>query len=117
MPPPKEVAFPFQTTFLRHEKKCDVVICLSHLGFAYDNDKVSDSILAKEVEGIDLIIGGHTHTFLEEPVSVQNSEEHSTMINQVGWAGVRLGAINMELAKDKKNHARAMHSLKVQNRA
>ena len=48
---------------LKKNEKCDMVICLSHLGYDYDYNKVSDKVLAKESEGIDLIIGGHTHTF------------------------------------------------------
>ena len=64
-----------QTAYhLKKIKKCDYVICLSHLGFDYKGKKVSDKILASESENIDLIIGGHTHTFLEKPVIEKNSE-------------------------------------------
>ena len=53
------------TRILKEEQKCDLVICLSHLGFSYKNEpyKVSDLELAKKTKNIDLIIGGHTHTF------------------------------------------------------
>ncbi|HET6993081.1 MAG TPA: metallophosphatase, partial [Bacteroidia bacterium] len=54
------------THTLRAEKKCDIVVCLSHLGYKYENDKVSDIVLAKKSLGIDVIIGGHTHTFLDK---------------------------------------------------
>jgi 5'-nucleotidase len=49
---------------LKHEKKCDLVICLSHIGYQYKNepDKISDTKLATLTQDIDLIIGGHTHT-------------------------------------------------------
>nr|HMP28487.1 metallophosphatase [Saprospiraceae bacterium] len=50
---------------LKKEMKCDYVICLSHLGFKYENSKISDHTLAENTENIDLIIGGHTHTFLQ----------------------------------------------------
>ena len=53
---------------LKKEKNCDLIICLSHLGNEYSDNKVSDKRLANETENIDLIIGGHTHTFLTAPV-------------------------------------------------
>lgn len=54
---------------LIHEQKCDLVICLSHLGYKYNDekDKISDVKLATLTKDIDLIIGGHTHTFLDKP--------------------------------------------------
>jgi 5'-nucleotidase len=81
------------------QQKCDVIICLSHLGYEYNNDKVSDRILAKKTKGIDLIIGGHTHTFLEKPTQELNLEGKITLINQVGWAGLNLGRIDIDLEK------------------
>ncbi len=82
---------------LKNEHKCALVICLSHLGYKYDNDKVSDTILAQKTQHIDLIIGGHTHTFLDEPVSVSNLAGEQTLINQVGFAGINLGRIDFIL--------------------
>jgi 5'-nucleotidase len=79
---------------LRKREHCDLVICLSHLGYEYDYRKVSDKILAKETSGIDLIIGGHTHTFLEKPTLLRNKNSGEVLINQVGWAGLRLGRID-----------------------
>lgn len=79
---------------LRNELQCDLVICLSHLGYQMDGGKVSDRILAASTQGIDLIIGGHTHTFLPEPVQVQNLSGDYTLINQVGNAGVMMGRID-----------------------
>src|SRR5690606_32981590 len=58
------------TRFLKKEKKCDLVICLSHLGYKYNNGKISDLVLASKTKDIDLIIGGHTHTFLDKPTVV-----------------------------------------------
>lgn len=81
---------------LRTAEHCHLVICLSHLGYKYAHQKVSDISLAAATEGIDLIIGGHTHTFLDEPVSVTNRMGQSVLINQVGWAGVRLGRIDFD---------------------
>lgn len=79
---------------LKKEEKCDLVICLSHLGYKYQNDKISDIRLAEKSEYIDLIIGGHTHTFLPKPDSVKNSIGKTVLVNQVGWAGVQLGRID-----------------------
>ena len=78
-----------------------MVICLSHLGFEYEGKKVSDKVLAANTQGIDLIIGGHTHTFLDEPVMVNNRLGKPVMINQVGWAGLRLGRIDFVFSHKK----------------
>ena len=91
-------------TFLRNEKKCDLVICLSHIGYDYKDNprKISDKILASQTDGIDLILGGHTHTFLLEPQTFVNKSGKNVMVNQVGWAGLLLGKINFYFDKNKK---------------
>ncbi|WP_288984623.1 metallophosphatase [uncultured Flavobacterium sp.] len=91
---------------LKHDKKCDLVICLSHLGFSYKNEpyKVSDLELAKKTKDINLIIGGHTHTFLDKPVVEKNSENKDVVINQVGCYGINLGRIDFYLSNDKVYH-------------
>jgi 5'-nucleotidase len=75
---------------------CDLIICLSHLGFEYSTDKVSDRVLAQKTENIHLIIGGHTHTFLEKPIEVKNLNNEVVLINQVGWAGLKIGRLDFE---------------------
>ncbi len=90
---------------LKETEKCDLVICLSHLGYEYRSDKISDVKLAKATKDIDLIIGGHTHTFLPEPAVVLNSEGKKVLINQVGWAGVNLGRIDFYLDASGKKDA------------
>ncbi|NJY62199.1 bifunctional metallophosphatase/5'-nucleotidase [Salinimicrobium sp. CDJ15-81-2] len=82
---------------LKEEEKCDLVICLSHLGYNYRSEKISDMKLAQQTKNIDLIIGGHTHTFLPKPTIAHNSEGKNVLINQVGWAGVNLGRIDFYL--------------------
>ena len=91
-------------TFLRNEKKCDLVICLSHIGYDYKDNprKISDKILASQTDGINLILGGHTHTFLREPQTFVNKSGKNVMVNQVGWAGLLLGKINFYFDKNKK---------------
>ena len=82
-----------QVDILKYEKKCHLIICLSHLGYKYDNAKVSDIVLAKQTTNIDLIIGGHTHTFLEKPDVQKNKDGKDVLINQVGWAGIQIGQL------------------------
>ena len=84
--------------FLKTEKNCDLIICLSHLGYQYKNQKVSDEVLAKKSENIDLIIGGHTHTFLNEPVVFKNNQGGDVLVTQVGWAGINLGRIDFDFS-------------------
>lgn len=88
---------------LKHEKKCDIVICLSHIGFQYKDEpnKVCDMILAKKTKDIDLIIGGHTHTFLDKPVIEKNLDGKEVIINQVGCYGLNLGRIDFYVTNDK----------------
>jgi 5'-nucleotidase len=96
---------------LKEEKKCDLIICLSHLGFEYNSNKISDVKLAKATKDIDLIIGGHTHTFLEKPEIHINKAGKKVLINQVGCFGLYLGRIDFYL--DSKNKIEA-NGLKIQ---
>lgn len=96
---------------LRDVQKCDVVVCLSHLGFKYENDKVSDMVLAKKSRGIDVIIGGHTHTFLDKATTVKNRDFEDVVIAQVGWAGIRLGKI--EIFTDKNSNEKKVTTASV----
>ncbi len=88
---------------LKKEMDCDLVICLSHLGYKYNDRKVSDQVLAKNSSHIDLIIGGHTHTFLNEPEKISNKEGKEVNVSQVGWAGINLGRIDYYFEAGKKN--------------
>lgn len=89
---------------LKEREKCDLIICLSHLGFKYKNEpeKVCDIILAQQTKDIDLIIGGHTHTFLDQPVIEKNSIGKEVLINQVGCYGINLGRIDFYFSNDAK---------------
>ncbi|THH41509.1 bifunctional metallophosphatase/5'-nucleotidase [Neolewinella litorea] len=80
---------------LRTRLKCDLVVCLSHLGYRYRNEKVDDVKLARASRHIDLILGGHTHTFMDQPAEVPNAEGLPVVINQVGFAGLRLGRLDV----------------------
>ena len=79
-------------------KSCDLVICLSHLGFEYENKNInSDRKLAAETQNIDIILGGHTHTFFDKPLVIKNLKNKDVLVNQVGWGGVYLGRIDIDV--------------------
>lgn len=80
--------------FLKIDHSCDLIICLSHLGFSYENHKISDSTLALQTKYTDLIIGGHTHTFLDKPLELKNKDGKLILINQAGWASLVAGKID-----------------------
>ena len=90
------------TAALLKKQGCDMIICLSHLGDKYEDNKVSDEVLAKECYDIDLIIGGHTHRFFNEPKKYINKKNGDTLVNQVGWAGIQLGRLDYKF-EHKKN--------------
>lgn len=90
---------------LKRDLNCDLVICLSHLGHEYPDERISDCIVAKETYDIDLIIGGHTHTFMREPAQILNKSGNTTTIHQVGFGGIQLGRVDFEfdvVAKKKQ---------------
>lgn len=91
--------------FLKNDQGCDLVVCLSHLGLKYDGNKVSDMVLADETSLTDLIIGGHTHTYLEEPIIQKNKAGNEIIVNQAWWGGLAMGKIDFvfeRLGKNKK---------------
>jgi 5'-nucleotidase len=89
---------------LKEEEKCDLIICLSHLGYNYrkNPERPSDLILARKTKNIDLIIGGHTHTFLPKPTIEKNIDGESVLVNQVGAYGIYVGRIDFYF-DDEKN--------------
>lgn len=94
------------------EKGCNLVICLSHLGYKAIRNKMCDPVLAKETHGLDLIIGGHTHTFLDHVEMYKNAKGQPVLINQVGWAGLILGRIDFYF---KDNGAPDLYSSMILN--
>ncbi len=90
---------------LSEELGCHYVICLSHLGYQYRGNKISDVILANQTQHTDLILGGHTHTFMDEPRVEKNLNDHPVIINQTGWAGILLGRIDLFFEKGKVRKA------------
>lgn len=105
-------------TFLKNEKKCDLVICLSHLGFQYRENKVSDNVLANETSVTDLIIGGHTHTFLEEPLVKKNKAGKQVIVNQASWGGMVLGKIDFTFERSgNKKQLAVTNNIIIENEA
>ncbi len=83
-------------TFLKSKKRCDFIVCLSHLGYR------SDLELAKETRNIDLIIGGHSHTYMAEPEFIKDMDNNDVMIFQTNGRGVYVGRIDVEFEKKSK---------------
>ncbi|MGB0428399.1 MAG: bifunctional metallophosphatase/5'-nucleotidase [Flavobacteriales bacterium] len=81
---------------------CDLIICLSHLGFEYKSKLVSDKILAQHSKFTHLILGGHTHTFLEKPFEFLRQDGSKILVNQAGWAGLQLGRIDLEISSQNE---------------
>jgi 5'-nucleotidase len=90
--------------YLKKDEKCDFIICLSHLGYEYQSNKISDLYLAEESENINLIIGGHTHTFLKEAKTVINKKNQKVIVNQAGWGALALGRVDIYFDKKTDNN-------------
>ena len=80
---------------LKVDHKCDMVICISHLGYNPDLN------LAESTTGIDLIIGGHSHTFMKTPSIRKNIDENDVLVFQTNGRGVYVGRIDVKLEKVK----------------
>lgn len=79
---------------------CDLIVCLSHLGYR-EGFLMDDVYLAENSKNIDVIIGGHTHTFLEEPDSVPNKRGEPVVIVQMGKSGAYLGRMDVYIVHKK----------------
>lgn len=83
---------------LRNKEKVDVVICLSHLGWGM-KPLIDDAQLIEATRGIDLVLGGHSHTYMEEMERVKNAEGKVVADDQNGKHGLFVGKIKLELKK------------------
>lgn len=99
-----------KANFLKNKLKCDLVICLSHLGFKYKSEKISDIKLAEQTSNIDLIIGGHTHSFLNKPVIIKNKTQKDVLISQVGFGAIKLGKIDFYFSKKNLLISNSIHT-------
>ena len=101
---PLETALKMESS-LKNDQHCDLVICLSHLGLSYENNKISDMTLAPQTKYTDLIVGGHTHSFLDKPMTLKNAVGNPILINQAGWAALEVGKIEFIFDRvNKKKH-------------
>jgi 5'-nucleotidase len=88
---------------LREQERCSMVVCASHLGY-YPNPKgeeVGDSQVVAQVDGIDFIASGHTHTFMQQPVIAKQPGGGNTIIFQVGKSGIYLGRVDFTVRENK----------------
>ena len=85
---------------LREEERCSLIVGMSHLGF-YEKGDRGDSMVAAQVDGIDFIASGHTHTFMKEPVFQTQPCGAKTMIFQVGKSGIHLGRVDFTFRAGK----------------
>ena len=101
---PLETALRMESV-LKNDHHCDLVICLSHLGLSYENSKISDTTLAPQTKYTDLIVGGHTHSFLEKPLVLKNADGNPILVNQAGWAALESGKIEFVFDRvSKRKH-------------
>ena len=85
---------------LRKEKKCDLVICLSHLGINTITPP-NDNYLIANTSGIDLVLGGHSHTYLKELTYLKNKEGKPTPVLHSGKSGVNVGKVQLTVEKER----------------
>ena len=100
--------------FLRNEKECDLVVCISHLGLRYRENRISDVVLAEETYYTDLIVGGHTHTFLESPLTLKNKNGHPVIVNQAWWGGLVLGQVDFIFERTGKKKGKGFANNLIQ---
>ncbi len=86
---------------LKGEKKCDIVICLSHLGWDKVNT-LTDGQMMSKTKGIDLVLGGHSHTFLKELQYVKNADGIEVANDQNGKSGIYIGKMIVNLTRSRK---------------
>lgn len=87
-------------TFLKKEKKCDLIICLSHLGSDKKSEDVNDFVIARNTKYIDVIIGGHSHSMIEDEREL-NLDGKEVLITQMAKSGLYLGRIDLEMERKK----------------
>ena len=86
-----------KAAWLKTKKKCNLVICLSHLGLDNKGEAPDDLRLAEKSKNIDVIIGGHSHTFMRNPAKKINAVGDTVLINQVGKGGIYVGRLDLDV--------------------
>ena len=86
-------------TFLKKKKKCDLVICISHLG--WDSPGMNDQIMIAGSRNIDLVLGGHSHTYMETLRYAKDLDGKDIPVDQNGKHGIWIGRMVLDMAKGK----------------
>ena len=81
-------------SYLKNEKKCDIVIALTHLGI--ENEDFMDQDLVRATRNIDLVVGGHSHTFIKDIVYENNNDGKPVPIVQNGCWGLDTAELSIE---------------------
>ncbi len=99
---------------LLKDKSCDYVICLSHLGLDYlpHENQIGDVELVKNTRNIDYVIGGHTHTFMDEAMEVKNLDGDVVRISHSGWGGLLIGRLDIDFDEQKNISASSAYTTK-----
>lgn len=87
--------------YLRDTELCDLIICLSHLGYYTKENAMGDITLAKQTRNIDIILGGHTHGIPDKPVYVKNRDGKEVLIDQCGDRGIDVGRLDIRMEEKK----------------
>lgn len=82
---------------LREKEKCDLVVCLSHLGWKTGDEEPSDERLIPLTDGIDVVLGGHTHSYVTPMDMVYNSKGNNVLISQNGKSGMYISRFDIKL--------------------
>ncbi len=95
--------------YLRNKEKCDLVVAVTHIGYESIPGKANDKDLARQSRDIDIIIGGHSHTFVDPstpektPYRIENAAGKPVLVTQTGKYGRNVGYIKIDLDNIKKH--------------
>lgn len=81
--------------YLKKEAHCDLIVCLSHLG--WDIDGIDDTELVPSTHYIDVVLGGHSHTYFENPIVMRDADGKNVYCNQMGKNGRYVGTLQLEM--------------------
>jgi 5'-nucleotidase len=96
---------------LKTQENCDLVICLSHLGYKNEGNVPDNKKLAQQSEHIDLIIGGHNRKVMKAPMVLQNKQKAEVMLSQAAWDGLMMGKMVFNFESKQKTGIKAKHFL------
>lgn len=83
--------------YLRNVEKCDLIICLSHTGWDLWPKYIDDNHVFAATRNVDLILGGHSHTFMEHLEYVTDIDSNKVPVDQNGNLGVYVGKLTLNL--------------------